>query len=481
MKFTPTYISIISAITLSACGGGDSGNNATTNVSVIDGYLANAVVYAENDNNAYLSDGDYKIGVTDDNGVIAVPNQYMSKKLYVKVIAGVTSDADTGIVQTSYEMTAAAGSNVITPYTTLAATTADATLLQTIADNLGVEVSALTGDYVAKNSKLAHAYAKSLVNNYLSNSTIESLNGDTSDVTEITSNAITLGATDTSNYTDENWNNLQIASDGSVSDTAPTTYYLSQYISDNISSSAWNFESLNAATYAEDGADTVLFTPNTDITSGSVTFASTSGTYSVNDATNVATIHTTNPTETNYAKFVYQSPELAVLKNTKTKEALIVDEPSSTTYQFAAPSLAGDQTTYTGVAVDGITLNYLIDDSTTTKPAIAFASFKFTPDSDETSNTSGTAVDSIDGTTYSYQIIDGKLNLVEEMISATSLTVATTTSSIALNETLVIELVSKDANGIYLAKVTNGTGNVSYALLSTDNNILDALYSVLKE
>lgn len=176
---------ITAAILLSACGGGGSDTTQTEVptsppttqpdptahvVSVIDGYLANAVVYADRNGDGIAND-DEQLGVTNINGQIEVPETDLEFPLIAKIIAGETSDADqVGNVNMSYVMVAAPGSSVITPFTTLAVESDQS--LEELAAELNLPSALVAGDYVAEKSNdgmaadaiKAHAVARSFAN-----------------------------------------------------------------------------------------------------------------------------------------------------------------------------------------------------------------------------------------------------------------------------------------------------------------------------
>lgn len=476
MKLSPIYSSIICAIALSACGGGDSGS-ASTNVSVIDGYLTGAVVYADINSNGTIDDGDYKIGVTSgEKGVIAVPNQYMQYPLIVKAIAGVTSDSDTGIVQTSYEMTASAGSTVITPFTTIAAT--NDTDLTALATSLGVDLKDLTGDYVARDSGKAHALARTLVKTYISQGDTDLIDDDLTNLT-----------TSLNDYDGESWDDVIAESDGSTATAATdTSSNLSSYLTTTFGSAetAGVFASLNESNFATDEYNSnVYFVANSEDTTGltgSMYMKNygdaeypTPGSYTVDNSTNALTV--TFGTETDTAKVVYRTSMLSLLKDTSTKEGIIIGANDNNRYLFGtADDTTGVTNTDEGkdytIKLDGKKLYYVLDDSTTTTPHFVEGSFTFTAASQDTSGLSGTVVDSLDsGTSYEYVINqDGTVTIYTEDSS----------------EKFTINLEAKDVNGVYVAaswnSFTAGSDDTPdhYALITTDEDVADVIESKLK-
>lgn len=183
MKKTLLAISISVAM-LSGCGGsGDSAkdgaidnpevvageNSASKTIKVIDGYLENAEVYIDRNSDG-VADADEKLSeTTDSQGQIVITEADAQFDLIAQINADTTKDSDgTGTTGRSYQMIAKAGSEVITPFTTIAKIQ-NKTLAEVAAD-LNIEESVVSGDYVAQkldaekseDANKAHAYARNL-------------------------------------------------------------------------------------------------------------------------------------------------------------------------------------------------------------------------------------------------------------------------------------------------------------------------------
>ncbi len=130
MKFSTSHFTVglitTAALTLTACGGG--GNTTATAVTkitpiVMDGLISNAVVCWDANNNDVCDTNEIQ-GITDSTGQanLSIPTSSITgAKLLAVITAGVSSDADTGLVATSYTLHAPAGQyTVINPLTDMA-------------------------------------------------------------------------------------------------------------------------------------------------------------------------------------------------------------------------------------------------------------------------------------------------------------------------------------------------------------------------
>ncbi|MEZ8827024.1 thrombospondin type 3 repeat-containing protein, partial [Vibrio amylolyticus] len=195
-------LSFLAASVLTGCGGGDGGSvspsptpSPTTtqqhyDVTVIDGYLQNAHVFMDtNDNGQY--DAGEPSGETLDGGAVSleVPSSIDSSAhlLYALATKENTVDESTGkLVTHDFVLTALPGSQVVTPLTTLTwintvknlvqstaknsgessetlAAEALALALETLSSELGVDVDSLQKDYVVTGDAKALYAAESLV------------------------------------------------------------------------------------------------------------------------------------------------------------------------------------------------------------------------------------------------------------------------------------------------------------------------------
>lgn len=193
MKFPASHftftLSLIAAaaLTLTACGGGSGGSDddgavtAITTVTpiVMDGLISNAIVcWDANDNGT--CDSTETQGTTDSTGkaTLFIPTASVATaKLLAVVTAGVSSDADTGLVATSYTLRATAGKHaVISPLTDMTQAKIAADSTQTfekaqaaVLSELGLSSSiSVTDNFIAKrdtdsNYKDAGVKARTLV------------------------------------------------------------------------------------------------------------------------------------------------------------------------------------------------------------------------------------------------------------------------------------------------------------------------------
>ena len=163
------------AIALSGCGGSDgsSSDGATPGgivITAIDGYLENAQVWVDTNDNLKLDSEDTKLDSnTNANGEITLPNEYKDKAIFIKAIAGQTIDKTRGLVTSDFDLAATAGATVVSPMTNMVVEQMEAnsslTLEQAqknVIDSVtasGLEASneLIFGDYIADDSQEAEA------------------------------------------------------------------------------------------------------------------------------------------------------------------------------------------------------------------------------------------------------------------------------------------------------------------------------------
>ena len=163
------------AIALSGCGGSDGGSSdgATPGgivITAIDGYLENAQVWVDTNDNLKLDSEDKQLDSnTNANGEITLPNEYKDKAVFIKAIAGQTIDKTRGLVTSNFDLAATAGATVISPMTNMVVEQMEAnsslTLEQAqenVVDSVtasGLEASneLIFGDYIADDSQEAEA------------------------------------------------------------------------------------------------------------------------------------------------------------------------------------------------------------------------------------------------------------------------------------------------------------------------------------
>ncbi|WP_234497665.1 hypothetical protein [Vibrio maritimus] len=184
MKKSVLSSAILSAIVLSGCGGSNNEDvvNQGRTITVIDGYLENALVCVDRNNNGVCDEGEL-IGSTNSNGQFTIPTADQDYPVIIRSIAGQTKDLDRiGYLTQSYEMTASSSSSVVTPFTTLA--NANDMSVEDLAAELEFDESVISGDYVSlkqdadqsKDAIMAHALARSLVQELPTESA--NINGD---------------------------------------------------------------------------------------------------------------------------------------------------------------------------------------------------------------------------------------------------------------------------------------------------------------
>ena len=174
------------AIALSGCGGSDGGSSDGVApggivITAIDGYLENAQVWVDTNNNLKLDSEDKQLeSNTNANGEITLPNEYKDKAVFIKAIAGQTIDKTRGLVTSDFDLAATAGATVVSPMTNMVVEQmeADSSLtLEQAQENVvnsvtesGLEASneLIFGDYIADESQEAEALnviGESLVDN----------------------------------------------------------------------------------------------------------------------------------------------------------------------------------------------------------------------------------------------------------------------------------------------------------------------------
>ncbi|WP_174244305.1 thrombospondin type 3 repeat-containing protein, partial [Vibrio atypicus] len=188
MYKTRLAIAVSGALLLSACGGDSSSDpgpgmpvDNLLKITVIDGYLENALVWLDKKDNGslnYMLDAGEVSAKTNSDGVASLDitgldlDEY---QLVAKAIAGQSIDKDHGKVITKDLLMTAFKGEVVTPLTTLVdaemRTTAFAATdeekyqaaLAKVADDLGVSPEAVESDYKASNSEDALKVAQSAV------------------------------------------------------------------------------------------------------------------------------------------------------------------------------------------------------------------------------------------------------------------------------------------------------------------------------
>ena len=162
---------------LTGCGGGGGGDNdepavSTLQVTVIDGYLRNALVWLDvNGNNQQDSDEPSARSGEGGKAVLDVKNikNPDSYRLLVRAIAGETTDETRGAITKNFTLSAPPGVTAVTPLSTLVdqKMQQDSTLdreaaTAAIATDLGLQPGQVLGDFIASNDVEVQIYAVNL-------------------------------------------------------------------------------------------------------------------------------------------------------------------------------------------------------------------------------------------------------------------------------------------------------------------------------
>ncbi|PSW64418.1 hypothetical protein C0W88_14230 [Photobacterium leiognathi subsp. mandapamensis] len=171
-KLSLVAASLLATLTLTGCNDDSSSETPveTKAITAIDGYLVNAKVSVDTDNDNQC---DKELGKTIANGKFNLPKQYESNKLCIEAIAKETQDEDRGLVMTAFSLHAPAGSDVVTPLTNLVAQSmakdsdlsledAQTKVIETLKNGgLSVSKEDVFGDYVASKNNEGKALVSS--------------------------------------------------------------------------------------------------------------------------------------------------------------------------------------------------------------------------------------------------------------------------------------------------------------------------------
>ncbi|OAN16912.1 hypothetical protein A3K86_08200 [Photobacterium jeanii] len=167
-NYSTLAASLALALTLTGCNDSDSNNNTVSGntIKVIDGYLSQAEVCIDRNNNQSCDTGEALSTLTNAKGEITIPEADAKHPIIARAIAGKTTDSDkAGALGNSYELIAEAGSKVVTPFTTMAKV--QQKTLDELATDLNLPSDVISGDYVAmkaseEKAKEAHLLARSV-------------------------------------------------------------------------------------------------------------------------------------------------------------------------------------------------------------------------------------------------------------------------------------------------------------------------------
>jgi len=177
-----TCLAVSIALALTACGGSSDGSSGEANakLTAIDGYLANAELWVDTNDNLTLDSGDTVLPEkSDEKGQFTLTAEQQGHAVFIKAIAGETIDSVRGVVSTDFKLSAPAGSSVANPMTNMViqqlaagSTQAEAeeTVIKSIQDSgLTVSRDLIFGDYLADTSnqqaQALNIIAESLVDN----------------------------------------------------------------------------------------------------------------------------------------------------------------------------------------------------------------------------------------------------------------------------------------------------------------------------
>ncbi|PSV20096.1 hypothetical protein C0W44_13895 [Photobacterium leiognathi subsp. mandapamensis] len=231
-------------------------DNSAITIKAIDGYLANAEICIDRNNNN-ACDTDEKLTVkTDKNGEAKISKADAKFNIIVSAKASVTSDSDkSGKLGNDFQYIVSASDNAenktisVTPFTTMAHT--KNITLEALASELNLPLNTIAGDYVAQkendeNAQKVHAIARSITTTLPT--TIAAINADklvktTADISKILDDKIN---------NKEDLNNINIEFDEKGQAVSKEIYTTASYFA--VGEEMWAV-SLNKAYATEEGID----------------------------------------------------------------------------------------------------------------------------------------------------------------------------------------------------------------------------------
>ncbi|KPA53448.1 hypothetical protein VT25_06250 [Photobacterium leiognathi subsp. mandapamensis] len=231
-------------------------DNSAITIKAIDGYLANAEICIDRNNNN-ACDTDEKLTVkTDKNGEAKISKADAKFNIIVSAKASVTSDSDkSGKLGNDFQYIVSASDNAenktisVTPFTTMAHT--KNITLEALASELNLPLNTIAGDYIAQkendeSAQKVHAIARSITTTLPT--TIAAINADklvktTADISKILDDKIN---------NKEDLNNINIEFDEKGQAVSKEIYTTASYFA--VDEEMWAV-SLNKAYATEEGID----------------------------------------------------------------------------------------------------------------------------------------------------------------------------------------------------------------------------------
>jgi hypothetical protein len=203
-----SLLAVAVSLALTGCGGSDESGSSTTSsttkspttttVKVIDGYLVNAEVYVDRNDNGKPESDEKLDGLTNTSGEITLDNSDTQYGLIIRAIAGKTYDQDkAGRLTKTIELSADAGTTTVTPFTTAAK--AQNMSVSDLAASLNLSEDVIAGDYTASDSDAAiqaHLYARSIAQYLTDDSVSLSATSIGTAITEVDTAIKTISGTD---------------------------------------------------------------------------------------------------------------------------------------------------------------------------------------------------------------------------------------------------------------------------------------------
>ncbi|MGR5080881.1 hypothetical protein [Photobacterium swingsii] len=441
-KYSALAASLVAALALSGCGGSDDSDNNTVTgntVKVIDGYLSQAEVCIDRNNNQSCDADEALAMLTNTQGEITIPEADAKYPIIARAIAGKTTDSDkAGTLGNSYELIAQAGSTVVTPFTTMALV--QNKTMEELSSELNLDAKVISGDYVAMKATNEEAKKVHLLARSVSNELAPSVKDNDAKELTATTETIQTAINDSVNAGD-NLDSIVIEIDESgkanSTDVIPS---LDAYLRDNTLFMA----SLNNAYAADEGIAELSFKD------GMLSFENDKGGISSTPYNVVNnTLNHIEDGETSKEEFVYIS------KNTSLAVTPQGDLNFWTTVNLNDNYKALNMTNASFVDQ---TWHYLDDDSTTQKPDPMLASMTFHKDGTATVVEAGEENFSLNWE-------------VKETVDDTFGTIQTLTLSSTDFNDMNLMLVTKDNNILTVNDLTKEKS--AFSLLIKDKSMAD--------